>query len=376
MHDVSHDHAKWLRLATKIALRGHGRVEPNPMVGCVIVGSHGRCVGMGHHEEFGKAHAEVNALLQAGDEAKGATAYVTLEPCNHAGKTRPCTQALIDAQVARIIIAATDPNPNASGGVDVLRNASIEVIISKAIPLTKNSAWPFIHRTTTGLPFITAKWAQTIDGAIATAAGDSQWISNSHSRSMVHRERGKVDVILTGIGTVLADDPLLTARNVHIRRIARRVVIDPKLQLPLESKLLRTANEVPLTIVTTKGAKQASQEKLAIIESRGGEVWTIDTSSTGDISLRRVMQRLVNDHDAMHVLVEAGPGLLRRLSSESLINLAWVFIAPKLLGEDAAVRAITGRVAPSMNTCQNFKLISSRRCDDDLVLLYRPEDQP
>src|SRR5436190_8347297 len=248
------DHQHLLR-AARLALRGHGGAEPNPLVGCVIASRAGETIGWGYHGNYGGPHAEIVTLQRAADRARGATLYCTLEPCNHQGKTGPCTQAIIDAKIARVVIARRDPYPPAAGGIERMQAAGIKVdVIEDCQPAVAVSD-PFVHRVKTGLPWVTVKWAQTIDGKIATRSGESKWISNEASRKMVHRERGRVDVILTGIGTVLKDDPLLTARKVRQRRVARRIVIDPDLQIPLSAKLVTTA-EAPTTIICTQETGQ------------------------------------------------------------------------------------------------------------------------
>ena len=245
---VHRDDLRYLHIAARLALRGHGGTEPNPIVGCLIVSPRDEIVGWGYHRQCGQAHAEVHALGRAGPRAAGATAYITLEPCNHFGRTPPCTEALIKAGVAKVVIARRDPNPIAAGGLDRLREAGIEVVIADDCELAMRITDGFARRVRSGLPWVIAKWAQTLDGRIATGSGESRWISNEASRRMVHRERGRVDAILTGIGTVLSDDPLLTARDVRIRRVARRIVIDPHLKTPLDAKLVQTADRFPTTM--------------------------------------------------------------------------------------------------------------------------------
>ncbi len=196
--------------AARLALMGHGRVEPNPMVGCIITTSDGKVVGDGFHEKCGESHAEIHALAMAGKSAIGGTAYVTLEPCNHQGKTPPCSQALLESGIKRVVIGVRDPNEEASGGADFLDEHGIEVeIVDDA--LCKEIIAPFAHRIKTGLPWITCKWAQSIDGCIETPDSDSPWISCEESQKLVHEERGRVDAIVVGVGTVVADNPTLTA---------------------------------------------------------------------------------------------------------------------------------------------------------------------
>lgn len=371
MDDQSH-----LAHAARLAIRGHGGAEPNPMVGCVIVAPDNAVVGWGFHRRCGEAHAEINALKHAGDQARGATAYVTLEPCNHTGRTGPCSQALIDAGVQRVVIGRLDPHRTASGGVQRLREAGIVVHIHEwttsedGLPTPQSVLAPFEHRIETGLPWIIAKWAQTLDGKVATRAGASQWISNETSRRMVHRERGRVCAILTGIGTVLADDPLLTARNVRRRRTARRVVIDPKLDIPEHAQLVTTAREAPVTLVCRADACDEHSSKVSTLRQAGVEL--LEMPGAGDqLDLKAALRELVQRHELATVLVEAGTGLLSRLFHQRLVNEAWVFIGPLLLGDTCAPAAVRGNTVEQLTDGLPLELIDQRRRGNDLVVRYR-----
>ena len=231
-----HDHSI-LHQAARLAVMGHGTAEPNPMVGCIITNCEGTIVGEGFHKIYGEAHAEVNALAMAGNAAKGGTVYVTLEPCNHQGKTPPCSKALLDAGIQRVVIGVSDPHEDASGGAGFLREQGIKVdILHDAV--CKELVAPFVHRIKTGLPWVTCKWAQTIDGNLETPQSDSNWISCKESQRLVHEERGCVDAIVVGVGTVAADNPTLTVRGAAICRTPLRVIVDPTLRTPLDSNVL------------------------------------------------------------------------------------------------------------------------------------------
>ena len=234
--------------AARIAFRGHGAVEPGCMVGAVVTDAEGNLVSEGRYTHFGGPHAEHIALMKAGETARGGTLLVTLEPCNHQGKTPPCTDAVITSGIKRVIHACEDPNELASGGTQRLLDAGIEVI-HQSTRLTRLLNAPHVHRTRNQMPWIIAKWAQTLDGRIATRTGSSKWISSDRSRRLVHRERSRVDAIFTGIGTILADDPMLTARDLHHpRRVAERVIIDDELQTPISARIITTTSTVPTTI--------------------------------------------------------------------------------------------------------------------------------
>lgn len=365
-----------LDLAARLACRAAGYVEPNPMVGCVIV-KEGRIIGMGHHLVFGGPHAEVNALADCaarGENPSGATAYVTLEPCSGTGKQPPCIDALMAAGVARVVCARRDPHPKALGGAERLAAAGIAFELCEESPAAIRLSDPFIKRTTTGLPWVIAKWAQTIDGRIATRTGESKWISNDASRRRVHRTRARVDAVLTAVGTLLSDDPLLTARaGWRRRRFARRVVIDPALEIPDTAAMLRTLDEAPVTIVCGDDALGRQQRKVATLIAMGVEVVAIGsgTGGEGEVGVDATLRYLVANHNATNVLVEAGPGLLGRLFDADLVDEAHVYIAPMILADEQAKPAIRGRVSERLADAKRFTLDRTKRIGDDVLLVYR-----
>lgn len=361
---------EYLAMAARLAARGRGGAEPNPLVGCVIVGPAGSVVGWGYHRQCGGPHAEVEALRRAGPRAAGATAYVTLEPCNHAGRTGPCTEALIDAAVARVVYARPDPSSGAGGGAERLRSAGIEVQLDESCPPAIEVSAPFVRRVRDGLPWVIAKWAQTVDGRIATPSGESRWISNPASRGIVHRLRGRVDAILTAIGTVDADDPMLTARGVRLRRAARRVVVDPGLATPLDCRLVATADRYPTSIICRRCRYEERSRRAAELEARGVELIPID-APVEELPLTAALRDLVRRHEVTNVLVEAGPGLLGRLFRDHLVNEAWVFIAPLLLGDDEAVPCVRGMTAATLTQGCPLELRNVRRRGGDVLLRYR-----
>ena len=251
----------WMRRALEEAERGRGRVEPNPLVGAVVV-KDGKIVGTGHHERFGGPHAEIVALARAGNEASGATLYVTLEPCCHHGKTPPCTTAILASGIVRVVAAMRDPFLQVSGkGFALLEAAGLAVSSGCQDQPARELNAPYLKRVTAGLPFVTAKWAMTLDGKTAVKTGDSRWISSEPSRRLVHELRGRMDAIVAGIGTVLADDPLLTARPPG-PRTPTRVVLDGRGRLPLNSRLVQTAPEIPVLVAVTGAAGEAECTKL------------------------------------------------------------------------------------------------------------------
>ena len=314
--------------ALALAIRGRGRVEPNPMVGCVLVkgGRGGRVIGKGWHKRFGGPHAEIEAIRDSrrrGHNPAGCDVYVTLEPCCHFGKTPPCTDALIAARVGRVIVAVIDPFPEVAGnGVRTLRRAGISVEVGLCGDEARELNHAFFKRIATGLPWIIAKWAQTLDGRVTVAGGKTRWISNERSRASVHELRGRVDAVVVGIGTVLADDPLLTARvagrrgrkKKAIPRVARRVVVDPDLKLPMNSRLVRSL-PIPLTVAVRASLLRKPPRKLATLQRRGVEFIGLPVSkiNRGALALEPLLRHLAERHGAANILVEGGPTLMGTL---------------------------------------------------------------
>lgn len=370
-----------LKRAGLAALRAEGRVEPNPMVGCVIGIESDRGVevlGIGHHRVFGGVHAEVDALNHCrargvpAARVRGATAWVTLEPCGHVGKQPPCTEALIAAGIGRVVCARRDPNPISSGGLERLTAAGVRAEVSGASAFAASVSDPFVRRVTSGMPWVIAKWAQTMDGRIATRTGESQWISGEASRRTVHALRGRVGAILTGIGTVRADDPLLTARGVPIRRTALRVVVDPDLDISTESQLVRTARETPLLVAMCAGAADGEliPARRAALEAAGARVIVVEREGRL-MSLRVLLARLASEFSISRVLVEGGAGLLGRLIADDLVDEAIVYTAGKLLGDEQALPPAKGVNAPSLADAKRFALWNVRRRGGDVEMRWR-----
>lgn len=366
---------RMLDAAARAALRALGDVEPNPIVGCVIGAPDGAVLGAGHHRRFGGPHAEVEALRRCaalGNSPKGATAWVTLEPCNHTGKTPPCANALIDAGVSEVVYALPDPHPTSAGGASTLRAAGVRVRTSDASALALRIGEPFAHRIRTGRPWVVAKWAQTIDGRVATRTGESQWISCPRSRTVVHRLRARADAILTGIGTVMADDPMLTARGVRrIHRAALRIVIDPHLRTPLTSALVESAAESPLVIVTGSGVLASDPIKAKRLREHSVHIESVPDGDDPGIDLRAALAMLHARRSVSTILVEAGPSLLGRLIDADLVDEAWVFVAPMALADADAMPVAHGRIATRLAEARRYDLLRTRRVDKDALLIYR-----
>ena len=362
-----------MELAVKAAANGQGFVEPNPMVGCVIVADN-EVIGLGWHETFGGPHAEVNAINSVKSDLKikiaGATAYVSLEPCSHQGKTGPCCDALIAANIARVVVAVVDPNPNVSGqGIERLRSAGIEVVTGVLADEAEQVLAPYLKRTQTGLPWVIAKWAMTVDGRIATASGDSKWISNEKSRKRVHDLRRRVDAVMVGIGTALADDPMLNPRPSG-KRTVTRVVVDSGVRIPLESKVVRTANEFPTLIAVDGDQAKTQTDKIAALRKSGCEIWQSDLGQTPNDRVLGLLKHLA-DNGMTNVMVEGGSQILGALNDIAQIDEIHLFTGAKLLGGKNALPPVGGAETPLMDGATALQLQQVERIENDVYSVYR-----
>lgn len=328
----------WMRRALELAERGRGQVEPNPLVGAVLVRAD-RVIAEGWHQRYGQAHAEVNALAAAGELVQGATLFVTLEPCCHDGKTPPCTAALIAAGIGRVVAAMPDPFPQVAGrGIERLRAAGIPVDVGVAEAEARRLNAPYLKLVATALPYVHAKWALTLDGKIATRSGDSKWISSEASRRRVHELRGRMDAIVVGSGTVLADNPLLTARPPG-PRTATRIVFDSRGRLPLASQLALTAREVPVLLAVAEGLPA---ETGAALRQTGAEVLELPRrGATSRPGVRELLEEL-GRRRMTNILVEGGSEVLGSFLDSGAIDEVHVFIAPRLIGGSDAKSPIGG----------------------------------
>jgi diaminohydroxyphosphoribosylaminopyrimidine deaminase/5-amino-6-(5-phosphoribosylamino)uracil reductase len=354
------DQLSVMRRTFELAARGQGFVEPNPMVGAVLVDDQLRLLGEGFHQKFGGPHAEVEAIADAETRRKkqkkkrlqDAILFVSLEPCCHFGKTPPCTQAILAAGIRKVVIGRSDPSPHANGkGIAELRAAGVEVEVGLLEDEAKRLTAPFAKRVITGLPWVIAKWAMSWDGKIATRSGDSQWISNEASRAVVHQVRGRMDAILVGAETARHDDPLLTARPPG-PRVATRVVIDSIASLRIESQLVRTAGEIPLLILAGPDAPTAN---VARLQDAGAEVCVLtdETSSIAPVATAKELKRIrpveplaalqeLGRRGITNVLVEGGAAILGAFADLDLIDKVQVFIGSKLIGGQAALGPLSG----------------------------------
>ncbi len=350
----------FMRRALQLAQQGQGQVEPNPLVGCVLV-RQDNIVGAAGHQRFGGPHAEALALAEAGAAAQGATAYVTLEPCCHQGKTPPCSAALIQAGVTKVVVGARDPNPLVAGqGMAELRQAGVEVIEGVLAEEATRLIAPFAKLMTQAKPWVIAKWAMTLDGKLASRTGSSQWISGPESRAVVHQLRGRVDAIVVGRGTVVADDPLLTARPAGPRQ-ACRIVLDSQASLATDGQLFRTRDEAPLLVAVAASAPQKNRDRLA---RHGAEVLVL----AGDDPPERVRSLLdqLGQRRLTNVLVEGGAGVLGAFFDAQHIDEVHAFIAPRLVGGRAALGAVGGQGLSEMSAALKLQHVTTASSGEDV----------
>lgn len=330
---------RFMARAVELARRGAGWTSPNPLVGAVVVRD-GRIIGEGWHHRFGGSHAEREALAACSESPAGATAYVTLEPCCHTGKTPPCTEALIEAGIARVVVGVLDPNPLVAGkGIAALQRAGIEVAMGVSEASCRAVNEPFLHAMEQGRPLVIAKYAMTLDGKVATREGLSRWVTGEAARRRVHEDRHRHAGVMVGIGTVLADDPLLTCRldGCEVSQPAR-VVVDAAARLPLESQLVRTASEAPVIVAVAKDAPSARCNALA---ERGCAMVAVPARE-GRIDLPVLMEVLWQRFSLDSLIVEGGPTLLGGLFDEGLVDRVQAYIAPKIFGGLEALGPVAG----------------------------------
>ena len=349
--------------ALELAWSAVGKTSPNPPVGAVLVRD-GRVVGEGYTQPAGQAHAEVVALNQAEDLARGATLYVTLEPCSHHGRTPPCTDAIIAAGVAEVHVSTIDRNPEVRGsGTDQLRNAGITVSVGEGQNEADELAAPHARLVTAGRPLVTAKFAMSLDGKIATRSGDSRWITGEESRRYVHELRARSDAIMAGIGTVIADDPQLTARRPDGSPLPRqplRVILDSSGRLPLESTLLRQPGK---TLVAISGQ---IQPKLTSLEKAGAEVLSVPATD-GRVDLSALLKEL-GRRGVTTVFAEGGGTLLGSLFDAGLVDRVVAFVAPMIIGGESALSPVGGRGVERMADALRLADVQIQTFGDDVAV--------
>ncbi|WP_261361565.1 bifunctional diaminohydroxyphosphoribosylaminopyrimidine deaminase/5-amino-6-(5-phosphoribosylamino)uracil reductase RibD [Aeoliella straminimaris] len=351
--------SQFMARALQLARQGEGHVEPNPMVGAVVVAD-GQIVGEGWHQKFGGPHAEVNALAAAGPRARGATLYVTLEPCCHTGKTPPCSQAVIEAGIARVVAAVADPFPQVDGGgFYQLRNAGVTCEIGLMQQEARHLLAPYLKLVTTGRPWVIAKWAMTLDGKIATHTGSSQWITGTKARQRVHQLRGRMDAIIVGSRTARVDNPLLTARPPGVRRATRIVLghLDP------ESQLANSAHDAPLIVVRPRHVDPSEYHWLT---ATGGELLLVDE---GDhiTQMGQLLDQL-GERRMTNVMFEGGAVVLGALFDAHVVDEVHAYVAPKITGGSGAPSPVSGFGACDMNDSIQLEGIELEQLENDLFI--------
>ena len=352
---------RYMRVALTLAQKGCGYVNPNPMVGAVIV-KDGRIIGQGWHEKYGQLHAERNALANCEQPPEGATMYVTLEPCCHFGKTPPCTDAILQSKIARVVIGSLDPNPLVSGkGISILQNGGVEVAAGVLEPECNKLNEIFFHFITTGKPFVLMKYAMTMDGKIATAAGKSKWITGELARNNVHKYRHRYAAIMVGVGTVLADDPMLTCRMENGKNPAR-IICDTNLRTPVASNVVATANLADTIIATscTEGKKHKPYS------DAGCEVLVVSRKN-GQADLNHLMQAL-GKRNIDSVLLEGGGELNFSALRSGIVNRVHAYISPKIFGGSGAKTPVGGTGISEVSECFGLKTQRITWLDEDLLI--------
>ncbi len=354
-----------MRRAIQLAQKGIGAVDPNPLVGAVVV-KDGKIIGEGYHQYFGGLHAERNALAACTESPKGAEIYVTLEPCCHYGKTPPCTEAILEAGIEKVIIGSRDPNPKVAGkGAAILRKAGIlveEDFLRKECDAINA---PFFHYISTGMPYVAMKYAMTADGKIASVTGKSQWITNEDSRHHVHTLRNRYQAILVGIGTVLADDPLLTCR-LEGGRNPIRIICDSRLRIPLNSRLVQTAKEVPLLVATCSN----DREKQKALEQAGVEILKFQGNTIPLDMLTDVLgQRQIGS-----ILLEGGGTLNGAFLEAGLVQRLYTYIGAKVLGGANAKSPIGGKGLSTPDCSPTLHLQEVKTFVNDILCVYNIEN--
>ena len=357
----------YMKMALKLARRGDGWTSPNPMVGAVIV-KEGQVIGRGYHRRYGEAHAEVNAINDVSGSVEGATFYVTLEPCSHHGKTPPCIDRIIEAKASRVVMGSVDPNPLVSGrGISILNDHGIETNVGVLGERCENLNEKFFKFMKTGMPFVTLKYAQTLDGRIASSTGHSQWISSEPSLRFAHRLRSLHDAILVGIGTVAADDPDLRVRLVR-GRSPLRVVADSTLRIPLGARVFDNQN-LAKTLIATGPLR--GREMPPMLEERGIETLIIDEKGKGALDLKKLLAEL-GKRQISSVLVEGGAGIITSFVKEGLFDRIIVITAPKILGR--GIEAVGDLEIPRIDDSIALKFESICRKGEDIVAYLKKKD--
>ena len=365
---------QFMKRAIELAKQGTGWTAPNPLVGAVVV-KNGRVIGEGYHRKYGELHAERNALAACTEDPAGATLYVTLEPCCHYGKTPPCTEIIIEKKIAKVVIGSRDPNPKVAGkGARILREHGIEVVEDYMREACDALNPVFFHYITTKTPYVVLKFAMTLDGKIATRTGASKWITGEAARNHVHQLRGRYAGILAGIGTVLADDPMLNCR-IDGAHQPLRIILDSHLRIPMGSRLVRSAKEYPLLIVCTESIRDREEgaSRIQKLEEAGAKVWTLPEKN-GHPDLNVLMQRL-GEEKIDSVLIEGGGTVNEAALKAHIVHHVYAYIAPKIFGGEDAKTPVEGSGIRLPQECANLRLAKITVLLNDMLLEYDVEGE-
>lgn len=365
---------QFMKRAIELAKQGAGWTAPNPLVGAVVV-KNGRVIGEGYHRKYGELHAERNALAACTEDPAGATLYVTLEPCCHYGKTPPCTEIIIEKKIAKVVIGSRDPNPKVAGkGARILREHGIEVVEDYMREACDALNPVFFHYITTKTPYVVLKFAMTLDGKIATRTGASKWITGEAARNHVHQLRGRYAGILAGIGTVLADDPMLNCR-IDGAHQPLRIILDSHLRIPMGSRLIRSAKEYPLLIVCNESARDREEgaSRIQKLEEAGAKVWTLPEKN-GHPDLNVLMQRL-GEEKIDSVLIEGGGTVNEAALKAHIVHHVYAYIAPKIFGGEDAKTPVEGSGIRLPQECANLRLAKITVLLNDMLLEYDVEGE-
>ena len=353
----------YMERALELAAKGRGTTTPNPMVGAVIV-KNGRIIGEGYHIRAGEGHAEVNAFKNAVEDVTGATMYVTLEPCSHYGKTPPCADKIVEKKIGRVVVGALDPNPLVAGrGIEKIRNAGIPVITGVLAERSIALNEVFMKYIVTKRPFVLLKAAMSLDGKIATAEGESQWISCETSREEVHRLRHELTGIMAGIGTVLADDPMLNCRIPGGKQPVR-IIVDSHLSIPEESKLVCSAKEFPLVVAAVENSDAAKKERL---EEQGVKVIEVSADDAGHVDLNILMDCL-GEMKIDSILLEGGGRLAEGALKAGIVDKVQFYIAPMLIGGESAKTPVEGRGFAALSEAWHISNWKAEVIGDDIKI--------
>lgn len=365
---------QFMKRAIELAKQGVGWTAPNPLVGAVVV-KNGRVIGEGYHRKYGELHAERNALAACTEDPAGATLYVTLEPCCHYGKTPPCTEIIIEKKIAKVVIGSRDPNPKVAGkGARILREHGINVVEEYMREACDALNPVFFHYITTKTPYVVLKFAMTLDGKIATRTGASKWITGEAARNHVHQLRGRYAGILAGIGTVLADDPMLNCR-IDGAHQPLRIILDSHLRIPMGSRLVRSAKEYPLLIVCNESTRDREEgtNRIQKLEEAGAKVWALPEKN-GHPDLNVLMQRL-GEEKIDSVLIEGGGTVNEAVLKAHIVHHVYAYIAPKIFGGEDAKTPVEGSGIRLPQECAKLRLAKIAVLLNDMLLEYDVEGE-